>query len=239
MRNITRQKARENKHNHEIKMADSLSAELMETLMLADYCDIIDLFARDTPMTSEHLRAFKSRNINRYNVDTARFYTRKGNPIPGGMYGLFGKYNGLEEDAVHNNLITWAYENHDTIIKASKTVLEHDNKDFAWWALTTTSKKNPCDEIALWCLCKQYFRHAVVYTPEHTWTTLQDKTLSLEQIDKVCDLHFFYMGYSKFGHITHKANDTVKTAKIQPSIRSIPRRVVTPKTVECIAITRT
>ena len=41
--------------------------------------------------------------------------------------------------------------------------------------------------------------------PEHTWTTLQDKSLSLEQIDKVCDLHFVYMGYGKFGHITHKS----------------------------------
>ena len=157
MRNNTRQKARENKHNHEIKMADSISAELMETLMLADYSDVVDLFARDMPTTSEHLRAFKNRNINRYNVDTARFYTRKGNPIPGGMYSLFGKYNGLPEDEVRENLITWANENRDAITKAGKTVLDHDNKDVSWWVLTTTSKKNPCDEIALWCLCKQYF----------------------------------------------------------------------------------
>ena len=78
-----------------------------------------------------------------------------------------------------------------------------------------------------------------MYTPEHTWTTLQDKTLSVKQIDRVCDLHFVYMGYGKFGHITHKTNDPVKTAEIQPSIRGITRKVVTNKTVERTAISRT
>ena len=220
-------------------MADSLGAELMETLMLSDYCDSVDLFARDAPTDSAHLRAFKKRNMDRYNVDTTTFYTRKGNPIPGGMYKLFGKYNGCTEEEVCDNLITWANENRDAITKAGKNVLDHNNKDFSWWYLTTMSKKNPCDEIVLWCLCKQYFRHAVVYTPDHTWTTLQDKTLSLEQIDQVCDLHFVYMGYGKFGHITHKTtNEQVKTADIQPSIRSTTRKVVTETVCEQRAITR-
>ena len=211
----------------------------METLMLADYCDSIDLFARDNATTSEHLRVFKSRNKDRYDVDTARFYTRKGNPIPGGMYSLFGKYNGLSEDEVRENLVVWATDNREMIIQSGKNVLDYDHKDYAWWSLTTTSRKNPCDEIALWCLCKQYYRHAVVYTPEHTWTTLQDKTLSVEQIDKVCDLHFVYMGYGKFGHITHKSNDLVKTAEIQPVIQSMMRKVLTDTPVERPAINRT
>ena len=114
-------------------------------------------------------------------------------------------------------MVAWAQDNREMVTKGGKTVLDHDKKDFAWWSLTTTSKKNPCDEIALWCLCKQYFRHAVVYTPEHTWTTLQDKSLNLKQIDKVCDLHFVYMGYGKFGHITHASTEeSVKTTEIQP-----------------------
>ena len=209
-------------------MAESIGAELMESLMLSDYCDSIDLFARDAPTVSDDLRAFKKRNVNRYNVDTATFYTRKGNPIPGRMYSLFGKYNGCNEVEVRDNLITWAQERRDTITKAAEKVLSHDKKNISWWYLTTMSNKNPCDEIALWCLCKQYFRHAVVYTPYHTWTTLQDKTLSAEQIDQVCDLHFVYMGYGKFGHITHKiSNEPVKTADIQPSIRSTTRKVLT------------
>ena len=138
-------------------MADSLSAELMETLMLPDYCDVVDLFARDNQTGSDHLRAFKERNIERYNVDTATFYTHKGNPIPGGMYSLFGKYSGCTEDEVRENLVSWARYNRDMVTQAGKTVLEQNNKNYAWLSLTTTSKKNPCDEIALWCLCKQYF----------------------------------------------------------------------------------
>ena len=108
-----------------------------------------------------------------------------------------------------------------------------------WWSLSTTSKKNPCDEIALWCLCKQYFRHAVVYTPDHTWTTLQDKSLSLEQIDKVCDLHFVYMGYGKFGHITTINEDPVKSTELQPAIRGTSRKVATASIPDKIVITRT
>ena len=215
-------------------MADALSVELKESLMLADYCDVINLFAHNNPTSSDHLRAFKKHNVERYTVDTAMFFTRKGNPIPGGMYKLlFGNYNGLSEEEVHENLVFWASENREIITQASNTVLDHDSKNFAWWSLTTTSKKNPCDEIALWCLCKQYFRHAIVYTPEHTWTTLQDKTLSLEHIDKVCDLHFVYLGYGKFGHITHKSTDeSVNTNLVQTSIRSTVRKVATDQPSE-------
>ena len=77
--------------------------------------------------------------------------------------------------------------------------------------------KNPADELAIWCLGKQFFCHAVVYTPEHTWTTLLDKSLSLEQIDKVCDIHLIYMGYGKFRHITHTSEEMLKTVELQPA----------------------
>ena len=75
-------------------MATSLSTELMEKLMMADYCEEVNLFDRYQPTTREHLCAFMKRTSASYTVDTYSFYTRKENPIPGGMYALFGKYNG-------------------------------------------------------------------------------------------------------------------------------------------------
>ena len=131
------------------KMATGLSAELMEALMLADYCDEVELFARDNPTSGDHLRDFKKCTSKKYNIDTALFYTRKGNPIASGMYALFGKYSGLTAEEVRKNLVQWADSQRDMVTAAAKCMLEHDRKAYAWWALNTTNRKNPVDEIAL------------------------------------------------------------------------------------------
>ena len=212
------------------KMATSvsLSTELMEQLMMADYCNDVDLFARDQPTSKEHFRAFVKRTSSSYTVDTTSFFTRKGNPIPGGIYSLFGKYNGKNADEVRDELISWVCENRPLVTLAGENVLKQDKKDMAWWMLTTTNKKNPADELALWCLCKQFYRHAVVYTPDHTWTTLKDKSVPIEQIDTVCDIHLIYMGYGKFGLVKPISEDHVKSTDLQPAIQE-SRKVVTAK----------
>ena len=64
------------------------------------------------------------------------------------------------------------------------------------------------------------FRHAVMYTPRHTWTTLKDKNLSIEETDKVCDLHFAYMGYGKFTQIT-PINSSVSTTSVLPTMKTL------------------
>ena len=207
---------------------ESLSAELMENLMMADYCDEVDLFDRDQPTSKEHFRAFVKRTSSSYTVDTSSFFTRKGNPIPGGIYSLFGKYNGKNADEVRDDLISWVYKNRPLVTAAGENILKYDKKDMAWWALTTTNKKNPADELALWCLCKQFYRHAVVYTPDHTWTTLKDKSAPIDQIDRVCDIHLIYMGYGKFGLVKPISEDHVKSTDLQPAIQE-SRKVVTMK----------
>ena len=63
------------------------------------------------------------------------------------------------------------------------------------------------------------FKQSVVYTPDHTWTTLRDKSLSVEDIDKTCDLHFAYMGYGKFAHIIPR--DTKITVTVQPTLKTL------------------
>ena len=126
--------------------SESLSTELMEKLMMADYCDEVDLFHRDQPTSREHFRAFVNRTSSSYTIDTSSFFTRKGNPIPGGVYSLFGKYNGNSADKVREELVSWANDNRPLVATAGAQVLNHDNKDMAWLLLTTTSKKNPADE---------------------------------------------------------------------------------------------
>ena len=92
-----------------------MSAELMEMLMLADYCHEVDLFARDQPTDRQHLKCFIKWTSRKYNVDTASFYTRKSNPIPGGMNALFGKYNVHSADEVCKDLVYWADANREIV----------------------------------------------------------------------------------------------------------------------------
>ena len=130
------------------------------------------------------------------------------------MYDLFGKFINKSADATREQLVDWANARSKEISEAGTIMLNHDNKDYAWWTLTTTHKKNPVDKLLLWCLCKMLFKHAIVYTPDHTWTTLRDKSLSVEDIDKTCDLHVAYMGYGKFAHIIPCDNNI--TVAVQP-----------------------
>ena len=68
----------------------------------------------------------------------------------------------------------------------------------------------------------------MVYTPDHTWTTLKDKSLPLDQIDSVCDIHLIYMGYGKFGLVKPIGDELVKSTDLQPAIQE-SRKVLTRK----------
>ena len=71
------------------------------------------------------------------------------------------------------------------------------------------------------------FKHAVVYTPDYTWTTLRDKSLEVKEIDKICEIHLAYMGYGKFASITPK--DPKVTVGAQPTLQTLSAK---PKITE-------
>ena len=178
-------------------------------LKCSDYCTYIDLFPRNKPMSSGELRGFQKRTVDKYIVKTAQ----KGKTIPDGIYGLFAKYNDTSATEAREQLVSWAQEHKDEVTEAGTVMFAQDKKGYSWWILTTTHKTNPVNEFSLWCLCKMYYRHTVIHTPDHTWTTLKDKILSVEEIDKVCDLHFAYLGYGKFATITPR-NETINMVSL-------------------------
>ena len=209
------------KKTTEFKMATrkSIGSELMEEIEKRDYCQYVDLFPRANPMNSTDLRLFRQRTKDRYLVETDQFYSRKGTTKPDGVYKLFGDMINKSADQVREDLVEWSYRNRNEVTEAGTVTLNHDKKDFSWWILTTTHKKNPVDELSLWGLCKMLFKHAVVYTPDYTWTTLRDKSLDIEEIDKICDIHLAYMGYGKFASITPK--DPNVTVGAQPTLQTL------------------
>ena len=211
------------------KMATNLNLgkELMEVLRRSDYCTYVDLFPRNQPMTTKDLSDFRKRTVGKYIAKTAPFYSQKGKTIPDRIYSLFGKYNAISATETCENLVEWAREHRTEVTEAGTVMFAHDCKDFPWWILTTTHKTNPVDELSLWCLCKMYYRHAVVYTLDHTWTMLKDKSLSVAEIDKVCDLHLAYLGYGKFASITPR-DETVNTTEVQPTIKTLTTKKASP-----------
>ena len=147
----------------------SIGAELIDEIKRREYCQYVDLFPRTSPMTSTDLRMFRNRTKGRYLVETDQFYSRKGTTKPEGIYELFGKMVNKSADKIRDDLVDWANSRRAEITEAGTVMLNNDKKDYSWWILTTTHRKNPVDELSLWCLCKMLYKHAVVYTPDYTW----------------------------------------------------------------------
>ena len=132
---------------------------------------------------------------------------------------------------MREELVEWSNNHRAEVTEAGTVMFNNDKKDYPWWILTTTHRKNPVDELSLWGLCKMLFKHAVVYTPDNTWTTLKDKSLEIDEIDRICEVHLAYMGYGKFANITPK--DTNITVGVQPTLQTLSTKpktnVPTPK----------
>ena len=213
-----------NRRTIKSKMAarKSIGAELFEEIEKRDYCQYVDLFPRTSPMTSTDLRMFRKRTKDRYLVETDQFYSRKGTTKPNGIYELFGKMVNKTADKIREDLVDWSNNHRTEVTEAGTVMFNNDKKSYPWWILTTTHRKNPVDELSLWGLCKMHFKHAVVYTADHTWTTLRDKSLEIAEIDKICDVYLAYMGYGKFANIT--AKDTNVTVGVQPTLQTLSNK---------------
>ena len=205
-------------------MADrkSIGAELIDEIERREYLSICRLISQNKPdnvyrptyVQEPHKRQVLGRN-------RSILFT-KGTTQPEGIYELFGKMVNKSADKIRDDLVDWANSRRAEITEAGTVMLNNDKKDYSWWILSTTHRKNPVDELSLWCLCKMTYKHAVVYTPDYTWTTLRDKSLDIAEIDKICEVHLAYMGYGKFAIITQK--DENVTVGIQPTLQTLSVR---------------
>ena len=72
------------------------------------------------------------------------------------------------------------------------------------WNLLIGMKKRPGNELTLYCLCRMYNCHAVIYTNPGYWTTLKDDKHETEVCTK-CDIVMLYLGKNKFCEVTETA----------------------------------
>ena len=104
----------------------SISEELYGEIKRRDYCEYVDLFPRENPMTSADLRGLRTRTDDRYVIETEPYYTRKGKTKPEGIYALFGKFINKTVDETREQLVDWANSRVEEITKAGTVMLNHD-----------------------------------------------------------------------------------------------------------------
>ena len=119
----------------------SITEELYSEIRRRDYCEYVDLFPHENPMTSADLRELRTRTDDRYVIETEPYYTRKGKTKPEGIYTLFGKFINKTADETREQLVDWANSKVDEITKAGTVMLNHDNKDYSWWISNNHAQK--------------------------------------------------------------------------------------------------
>ena len=119
--------------------------------------------------------------------DTNRFQNRRGNILPDGLYSLFTKYTGENCSEIQDKLLSWAEEHRSYLVDLTSDSFKTHKTDFNWWILAIINKRWPGDELSLFCLCKIYHRHAIIYTETEYWTTLADtQDLTEEEVVSKC-----------------------------------------------------
>ena len=108
------------------------------------------------------------------------------------MFDLFAKYSGAETSEIRKDMIKFAREHCAELTTACKEALRQKKLSFGAWAMKLSLRNSVCDEIALYILCKQYSRHAIVYAKKGVWTTIQHSNWSSSEIEAKCDLMFIH-----------------------------------------------
>ena len=84
--------------------------------------------------------------------------------------------------------------------------LKVQKKNIDEWIAVMTLNTTPGDEIALFALCKVYFKHAAIVTKYSTWTSIDRIDLDEDELLRTCDITLLYMGPGLFGQLVPKNN---------------------------------
>ena len=140
------------------------------------------------------------------------------------MYSLFTNYAGENCTEIREKLSTWANEQRSYLAELTKESFKTHRTDFNWWILAIINKRRPGDELTLFCLCKIYHRHAIVYTENEYWTTLADtRNLTEDEVVSRCDIVLVYLGDNKFCEVvkSNKESSMPPRKRVTKSLREL------------------
>ena len=221
-------------------LRQSLASELLQRIKKTGYNVVVPYLDSKTALSMRDIRRLK--RIMRQSgkeVETDKFYTRKGTPKPNAIFEVFGQYCGKSGSEVHEMMVDYVHLNRKTVQAEFRNALEAKKKDLPWWTVKQTSAKTPGDELTIYLLSRMFDRHSIIYTLKEPWCTFVHKASDeLAVLLSKSDLVFVYTQYG-FGQITNlqdKITEAVKPAQkranrqkngnsvTQPSMRRVARK---------------
>ena len=212
-------------------VVSSIAGELLDIINKNPYKTTFKHLNDDNAVSSEVIKALEKDHTTGRVYDTSRFQTWRGSIIPDGMYSLFTKYAGETCNDIRDKLSSWAYSNETELKALTDSSFNNQSTNLNWWTLAIINRKRPGDELTLYCLCKLYHRHAIVYNETDYWTTLDCGTdQSEETILEKCDIVLLNLGRNKFCEVIQndpQQKNTTKTKKqrVAKSISELTKSV--------------
>ena len=154
-----------------------------------------------------HLRKYTSKSCN---LLTNQLIDKKGQAIPSGVFQIFSVYSGKNPSDIQDDLLRWVSEWEEEVCNLAKTYFKSEHLNFTSWYIKTSNVNKAVDEIALFLLCKQYNRHAILVNRANYWSTL-DPASNLSELDTCskCDLGLIHLGSHKYALIECKPDYTI------------------------------
>ena len=203
--NITRRFWRENKTRQKsTKMAASTSLSVSEELLASvtePFTKVVCLLDANKVITDEMMCNVRKKLGNYHWVDMNRFCQGR-HTKPAGIYEMFGEYFDKNQTVIRTELFTWINERKTETEDNIRIVLRHKNLSMETWLNRIIDQKCPADELVIYCLAKKYYKHVVIYTATHSWSTLaRHFTYTKEQICDKCPIQLIYRGEGRYAEI--------------------------------------
>ena len=115
---------------------------------------------------------------------------------------MFGEYFDKNQVDVRHELRNWIDDRATEIEDNIRIVLGHKNLSMEAWLNRIVDLKCPADELVIYCLAKKYYKHVVIYTATHSWSTLtRHFTYTKEEIQDKCQIQLIYRGPDRYAEI--------------------------------------
>ena len=200
----------------------SIAAELLEKINEIggkttdmDYRKTVAPLSVDDKLPDHVLNHLKRTMKGRYTFNMDRFCNRRGTVKPDGMFELFSRYTSESTKDIRQRMIDYVHANMGDLKSMTIEYFKIKHGDLMMWAYRMCKQTTPGDELALFILCKIYYRHAVIHTIKDPWCTVitGEKGVSPE-VENNCDI---VLVYATFGFYEAQCVNPVQTETAQPS----------------------
>ena len=166
--------------------SNSIAAELLGKISeiggntsTMEYKNSVAPLSVDDKLPDHVLQHLKKKMKGRYVFNMDRFSNRRGTLKPNGMFELFTKYTAETTKDIRQRMIDYVHSNVVNLKEMTVDYFKAKHGDIMMWAYRMSKETTPGDELALFILCRIYYRHAVIHTINNPWCTMKTDGIEL------------------------------------------------------------